>query len=131
MTSVDRAAPVTETCSDCHIVGGHSMSCPTRLATYEGRVKYAAHIYTFPYSLDCWQRCKALGISSDEFEAGVRLREKQEAEYRSWTAQYGSQEYGGWIRSPRDGRYKPHQVVEAETAEDTQIPCEKELSPVG
>lgn len=40
-------------------------------------------------------------------------REREEAEYRAWTAYYGSQYYGGWARDPKDGRYKPQPVIEA------------------
>jgi len=40
--------------------------------------------------------------------------EREEAEYRAWTAYYGSQYYGGWDRDPLDGRYKPKAVIEAQ-----------------
>ena len=44
--------------------------------------------------------------------------ECEEAEYREWTAYYGSQYYGGWNRDPRDGRYKPQAVIEAANAKE-------------
>ncbi len=88
------------------------------LTTYEKRVAHVAHIYSANYGIESWKRCEALGITSDEFEAGLRLWERQEGEYRSWTRQYGKQEYGGWTRSPIDGRYKPQQVVESEGVEE-------------
>ena len=43
-------------------------------------------------------------------------QERREAEYRGWTAYYGSQYYGGWNRDPRDGRYKPQAVIDAANA---------------
>jgi hypothetical protein len=44
-------------------------------------------------------------------------KERQEAEYRAWTAYYGSQYYGGWAQDPRDGRYKPQAVIDAANAQ--------------
>jgi hypothetical protein len=44
-------------------------------------------------------------------------KERQEAEYRGWTAYYGSQYYGGWAQDPRDGRYKPQAVIDAADAQ--------------
>lgn len=121
MTTLELAAPaeVATVCPQCHTVSGHSATCPTKLASYEDRVRYAARIYAFPYSLDCWKRCEALGISSEEFEAGVRLKQQWDEEHRKWTSYYGSQYYGGWRRSKIDGRYKPEQVCDAEESART------------
>lgn len=102
------------TCEKCRTVDGHAASCPTRLVTPEQRIAYAAHIYSDQYAQFAWERCEALGISNDEFIAGIALKEQQEEEYRRWTVQYGSQYYGGWQRDPKDGRFKPWQVIEAE-----------------
>lgn len=61
----------------------------------------------------CVDRMKALGISDDEISEGIALYEQRESEHRAWVARYGSPEYGGWQTDPRDGRRKPHQVIEA------------------
>lgn len=47
--------------------------------------------------------------------------EHEEAEYRNWTAYYGSQYYGGWNRDPRDGRYKPQAVIDAAKSSEAAI----------
>jgi hypothetical protein len=44
--------------------------------------------------------------------------EREEAEYRAWTAYYGSQYYGGWNRDPKDGRYKPQAVIDEEATRE-------------
>ncbi len=91
------------------------------LATYEKRVAYAAHQYSDQYPVEAWERCERLGITSEEFCKGIELRTQQEMEYRSWTRQYGKQEYGGWARDPRDGRYKPQAVICTDEPEDERM----------
>ncbi len=72
--------------------------------TREQRVRYAAANYTFPWKLEAWRKCEALGISREEFEEGVALRTKEDDDYRAKRAYYGDPAYGSW---PKESERKP------------------------